>query len=425
MARIQHIKAREILASNGIPTVECFIGLDNNSFGVTSVPAGVSIGAHEAKELRDGDPERYWGMGAKNAIYNIEQVIGPKIMGMDPRNQEEIDRLMIQLDGTQDKKKLGANSILAVSIACCKAAAMSSALPLFVFIAHLNRNKEQGIPIKIPLPMSLIIEGGEHGSDNLNFQEFLVVPAPAKRRSFSDNLMMISQIYHSAGKILGRNRRFTQVGDEGGFVPSLYANIDAIDLVSQAISQTQFRLGIDVFLSLDIAASTFWANGHYTIKDRTSSLSPQEMLEYYNDLVNQYRILSIEDPFAEDEWDWWQQITKSLGSRVMIVGDDLVTTNKQRLEKAIKDQAINAVIIKPNQIGTITETLEVVKMARAAGYDIVVSHRAGETNDAFIADFSVGIGAGFAKLGAPTRGERVAKYNRLLEIESILPRLKL
>ncbi len=425
MAKIKHIKAREILASNGIPTVECFIGLDNNSFGVASVPAGISIGTHEAKELRDGDPERYWGMGAKNSVYNIEQAIGPKIMGMDPRNQAEIDHLMIQLDGTEDKKKLGANSILAISIACCKAAAMSSGLPLFVLIAHLNRNKEQGIPIKIPLPMALIIEGGEHGSDNLNFQEFLVVPAPAKRRSFSDNLIMIAQIYHSVGKILGRNRRFTLVGDEGGYVPSLYANVDAIDLISQAISQTQFRIGTDVFLSLDIAASTFYANGYYTIKDRTTSLTSQEMFEYYNDLVNQYRILSIEDPFAEDEWNWWEQLTRSLGSRVMIVGDDLIATNKQRLDKAIKNQAINAVIIKPNQIGTITETLEVVKIARAAGYDIIVSHRAGETNDAFIADFAVGIGAGFAKLGAVARGERVAKYNRLLEIESILPRIKL
>lgn len=416
-AKIKTIKAREILSCNGAPTVECLVVLENGALGVASVPSGVSVGSYEAKELRDSDPERFWGMGVKTAVDAVNQIIAPKLYGLDGQNQKQIDQLMIQLDGTPQKKKLGANSILSVSMAVAKAAAMSLRMPLFSHINQLMQTSDQKTMARVPIPMVLLLEGGQHGAENLNFQEFLLVPAPARRRSYSDSLAMISQVYHALARILGQRKQFNAVGQEGGFVPNLYTNADALDLINQAVTMTQFQLGGDVFISLDIAASSFYKNGQYTIKDRTTSISSADLAEYYKDMISQYRILSLEDPFAEDDWRYWTEMTRRFGSQIMVVGDDLIATNKERLQKAVKEEAINSVIIKPNQIGTLSETLQVVQLARSSDFEIIVSHRAGDTNDTFIVDLAVGVGAHFVKFGALVRGERVAKYNRLLEIE--------
>jgi len=414
MAKIKAITAREILDSRGNPTLETRIELEDGSVGIASVPSGASIGKYEALELRDNDPQRYNGFGVLKAVANVNNIIASKIIGLNADNQLEVDKTLITLDGTPNKANLGANSLLSVSQGVCEAAAASEKVHNFEHVSHLYGLKKE--EMKMPIPIFNLINGGKHGAGNLDFQEFHLIPAAQK--TYSEGLKMAEETYQGVKKVLIRNGAIHSVGDEGGFAPNLFTNLDALEVLTQAIKETGYELNKDALLGLDTAASYFYKEGRYQIRDRSAPMDASELIEFYKDLVLQYPLLSLEDPIYEDDWKGWQKIRKEL-PKTLIIGDDLLATNKKRVEEAIKLEACSAILVKPNQIGTMAETIEVIKIARRAGWKIIVSHRSGETEDDFIADFAVGVGADFTKFGAPARGERVAKYNRLLEIESI------
>lgn len=420
MSKIHSVSATEILDSRGNPTIEATVVLDDGWRGVASVPSGASTGHYEAIELRDGDPKRYNGLGVLKAVQNVNQVIAPKVIGLDPSKQAEIDKLLISLDGTKDKSKLGGNAILSVSQGICEAAAATLKLPLWKYIYQLAVNSFQLTvsSLHIPTPTFNLINGGKHGAGNLEFQEFHVIPVAGK--PYHQALEMGEEIYQTVKKVLIRHGAVHSVGDEGGFAPNLFTNMDALEVIVQAIKESGHEFRKDVFMGLDVAASHFYKNGTYSIRDRTQPLQANELIEYYRELCQQYPLYLLEDPLFDDDWDSWAKLTEEIGEKTIVVGDDLLCTNSERVKKGVEKKACTAILVKPNQIGTISETLEVIKSARTAGWKVIVSHRSGETNDTFIADFAVGVGADFTKFGAPARGERVAKYNRLLEIEEEL-----
>ncbi len=413
MAKIKQITAREILNAKGNPTIETTVILNDGKSGTASCPSGTSVGNYEATELKDHDEKRYLGNGVLKAISNINEVITPAILGIEATKQQEVDKRMIELDGTQNKSRLGANAILSVSMAVAKAAAKSSLLPTFLYLREFV--KKEGTAIKIPTPLFNILNGGKHAGGNADFQEFMVIPASSK--SYSESLNMAVNLYDSLRNTLGQNNMTTLIGDEGGFAPTLPTNKEGLELLRQAIQSTQFRYGFDVFLGLDTAATNFFHEGKYRIKDKAMQLSPSDMISFYEEINKDFHLLYLEDPLAEDDWEGWSKIAGTLTEQTIIVGDDLTATNPYRLQMAMDKKAITGIIIKPNQIGTVIEALAVVEVARQAGIKIIVSHRSGETNDDFIADFAVAVSADYAKFGSPVRGERVAKYNRLLEIE--------
>lgn len=418
MKRVTKIWAREILDSRGVPTIEAVCQIEGGAMAVASVPAGKSTGTHEAVALHDLDKNRYRGLGVLKAVENVNNVIGPALVGQDVTQQSAIDAKLVELDGTPNKAKLGANAILAVSIACSKAGAMASGKPLYRWIEGLAREHGISPQVHVPTPLFNLVNGGLHGSGNLDFQEFHVIPASSK--VYSDALRCGVEIYLTLGKNLERRGAIHSVGDEGGYAPNLFTNADALEVVVEAIKETNYHLGRDVFLGLDVAASVFFKGGEYSIRDKSSPLKDDDLLEYYKTINDQYHLALIEDPFHEDAWDSWKKIYTEMGKSLVIVGDDILVTNPERVQKAIEQQACNGILVKPNQIGTVTETIKVIKQARDAGWSVIVSHRSGETNEWFIADFAVGVGADHVKFGAPARGERVAKYNRLLSIENEL-----
>jgi enolase len=413
MSEIIEVRAREILDSRGNPTVEADVILESGAMGRAAVPSGASTGEHEAIELRDGDPKRYGGKGVLRAVQHIEETIAPAVRGMDPLDQIAIDRALIELDGTPNKERLGANSILAVSMAAARAAADDLGLPLFRYL---------GGPMArtLPVPMMNVLNGGAHATNTVDFQEFMVVPLGAE--SFRDALRMGAEVFHSLKKVLVKRGLATGVGDEGGFAPDLRSDEDALAVLVEAIEGAKYAPGRDVALALDPAASELYDKaGKYTFKKSgAGTLDAHGMIELYAKWLDQYPIVSIEDGLAEDDWDGWAALTAALGDRVQLVGDDIFVTNAQRLAKGIESHVANSILIKVNQIGTLTETLESIEMARAAGYLSVISHRSGETEDTFIADLAVGTGAGQIKTGSASRTDRVAKYNQLLRIEQQL-----
>ncbi len=422
MSKISRVWAREILDSRGLPTLETGCMLDSGQISVSSVPSGTSSGSHEALELRDGDTARFLGQGVLKAVGNVNTVLGQAVVGMDPMDQFGVDKRLVEIDGTENKSKYGANAILSISEAVCRAGSMVANQPLYSWIFSLASKGGITQKVRIPVPLLVMIEGGLHGAGNLDFQEFWAIPATNK--SFSEGIQMAVEIYLTMGENLARRGAIHSVGQEGAYAPNLFTNADAFEVFVESIKQTKYSLGRDVFLGLDVAASTFYKDGEYLIKDKSSAMDDTQFLEYYKSLCDQYKLAILEDPFQEDAWDSWKKINNELSQSVLIVGDDLLVTNPKRIQKAIDEKACNAIIVKPNQIGTITETLNVIKMSKTAGWKIIVSHRAGETNDSFIADFAVGVGADYIKSGAPARGERVAKYNRLSAIELELSRTK-
>jgi enolase len=411
MKTIKRIEGRQILDSRGNPTVEVEVLLDDGAVGLAAVPSGASTGSHEAVELRDGDPSKYQGKGVLKAVNNIQKIIAPAIVGMSALKQEAIDRRMIELDGTPNKGKLGANAILGVSLAVAHAAAKSKGVPLYRYLggteAHL-----------LPVPLMNILNGGKHAEDSVDLQEFMVVPAGAE--SFAHALRIGSEVYHALKKVLKKKGANTAVGDEGGFAPRLATNREAVEMIIAAIGAAGYKPGRECFIALDPASTEFYNQGKYVLAKEGLSYTSAEMVNYYYKLVASYPIISIEDGLAEDDWGGWQFLNKKLDSRIQLVGDDLYTTNKERLSRGIKERASNSILIKLNQIGTLSETLEVMEMAKKAGWTSVVSHRSGETEDTTISDLAVAMNSGQIKAGAPCRSERVAKYNRLLRIEEEL-----
>lgn len=418
MSKVKQIWAREILDSRAKPTIETACMLDSGHVAVASVPGGTSTGSHESLELRDGDNLRFKGLGVLKAIENVNNILGPALTGMDPSNQEDADNKLISLDGTEKKTKYGANAILSISAAIAKAGALSNSLSLHSWINRISKNIGLEAKETIPTPLVNMINGGKHGAGNLDFQEFLVIPATNK--NYSDGLQMSVEIYYAVGENLKRKGAIHSVGHEGGYTPNLFTNADALELLVESIKETPYSMGRDVFLGLDVAANTFYKDGEYTIRDKSAPMDDNALLEYYKFLNSQYHLAIIEDPFYEDGWGSWTKICDAFDNQVLIVGDDLLATNPKRVEKAASEKACNSILIKPNQIGTVTETIKVIKIARDLKWKVIVSHRSGETNDSFIADFAVGTGADYVKFGAPARGERVAKYNRLLSIEKEL-----
>lgn len=419
MAKIKQIKASEILDSRGNPTVEATIILSDGVVGTAGCPSGASIGSYEALEIRDRDPSRFNGMGVLRAIENIEKIIAPTLIGFEAAKQQEIDRLLIDLDGTQNKGRLGANATLAVSMAVCEAAAKSAILPLFLYLRQFIQR--ENTTLKIPTPLFNLINGGKHAGNNLDFQEFLVIPATAK--PYNEALQIGNLLYAGTKEILKNSGLPTLVGDEGGFAPRLAKNLEAFELLQKAIDNTNLRLGFDIFFGLDAAANNFYKNQNYAIREKTMTFSSSDLISFYEELNKQYPLLYLEDPLFEDDWEGWVNLSSKISQNTVLVGDDLTTTNPYRLQMAIDKRAIAGIIIKPNQIGTVLEALAVVEAARSAGLKIIVSHRSGETNDSFIADFAVAASSDYVKFGAPVRGERVAKYNRLLQIEKQLKQL--
>ncbi len=422
MAKISHIWAREILDSRAIPTLEAACKLDNGQVVVASVPSGASTGTHEALELRDGDEFRYKGKGVLKAVENVNKIIGPALIGRDPSDQKGIDLSLKQLDGTENKSRLGANSLLVVSTVVLKAAASANNMPLYSWVQNLATAMGINVKLHVPTPIFNMINGGLHGAGNLDFQEFFVIPTTSK--TFSEGLRMGVEVYLSLGETLKRQGAIHSVGDEGGYAPNLFTNADALETLLSTIRNVGLTMGRDVFLGLDVAATTFYKDGTYSIRDKSAPLNEDGMIDYYKALNEEYHMSILEDPLHEDAWVGWEKLFAVLGDQLIIVGDDLLVTNPKRLQKAIVEKACNGILVKPNQSGTILETLEVIKTAQAANMKIIVSHRSGETNDWFIADFAVGVGADFVKFGAPARGERVAKYNRLSSIEQELIYLK-
>lgn len=416
MVKIKSIQAREILDSRGNPTVETRVELDDEAVGIASVPSGASTGSFEALELRDNDSKRFQGMGVLKAVANVNQEISPKLIGEVPTDQLGIDELLNELDGTPNKSRLGANAILSVSQAICEASAASLKMPIYGYVHRLTKNFGfKDFDLKIPIPTFNLINGGKHGAGNLEFQEFHIIPTSL--HSYSEGLEMAVDIYQSVKTVLIRHGAIHSVGDEGGFAPNLFTNLDALEILIEALAASQKVLGKDANLGLDLAANVFYQNGHYSIKDRASPMTNDDFIQFLAELQVQYPLILLEDPLFENDWDGWQKITQRFGEKVILVGDDFLCTNFERCQKAIESKSCNGILVKPNQVGTISEILQVIKLCREAGWKVSVSHRSGETNDDFIADFAVGVGADYAKFGAPARGERVAKYNRLLEIE--------
>ncbi|GAA5178451.1 phosphopyruvate hydratase [Rugosimonospora acidiphila] len=409
MATIEAIVAREILDSRGNPTVEVEIGLDDGTIARAAVPSGASTGAFEALELRDGDKDRYLGKGVQKAVDNIEEKIFPELVGYDVTDQRAIDQKMLDVDGTPDKSELGANAILGVSLAVAKAGANSSSLSLFRYLGGPNAHL-------LPVPMMNILNGGAHADSNVDIQEFMIAPIGAP--DFREAVRSGAEVYHALKGVLKKQGLSTGLGDEGGFAPSLPHNAAALDLIGEAVGIAGYELGKDIVLALDVAATEFFSDGAYTFEG--SAKSADEMISYYAKLVESYPIVSIEDPLAEEDWAGWAAMTAQLGDRIQIVGDDLFVTNPTRIARGIAERAANAVLVKVNQIGSLTETLDAVELAHRAGFRTMMSHRSGETEDTTIADLAVAVGSGQIKTGAPARSERVAKYNQLLRIEEEL-----
>lgn len=417
-SKIYAVTSREILDSRGNPTVESTVILESGYRGTASVPAGASVGKYEAVELRDKDPQRFDGKGVMTAVGNVVNVLGPKIRGMDALDQKSIDKALVDADGSKSKATLGANSILSVSLANAVAAANNSRLPLY---KYLNNLVSADFPItmeRMPTPTLNLINGGLHGAGNLNFQEFHVIPATNKAYHLA--IQMGAEIYQAVKKILTYRNAIHSVGDEGGFAPNLFTNLDAMEVLLEAVRTTPYRFGVDVFFGLDVAAAHFKRERGYEIKDRPAAFTTEEFIGYLKELHEKYRLLLLEDPLEEDDWEGWSKMTAQMGQEVLIVGDDLLATNPERLNTAISKQACSAILLKPNQIGTLSEFLNVVVIAKKNDMRCVTSHRSGETNDSFIADLAVAIQSDYVKFGAPARGERVAKYNRLLQIEAEL-----
>ncbi|MFD0748419.1 phosphopyruvate hydratase [Phytohabitans flavus] len=409
MATIEGIVAREILDSRGNPTVEVEIGLGDGTIARAAVPSGASTGAFEAVELRDGDSDRYKGKGVEKAVANIEDRIVPELIGFDATEQRAIDQKMLDLDGTPNKSDLGANAILGVSLAVAKAAAASSELSLFRYVGGPNAHV-------LPVPMMNILNGGAHADSNVDVQEFMVAPIGAP--TFREALRTGAEVYHALKSVLKKKGLATGLGDEGGFAPDLPTNAAALDLIGEAVQAAGLRLGTDIVLALDVAATEFYKDGAYVFEG--SPKPTDEMINYYSKLVDAYPIVSIEDPLAEDDWAGWSAFTAALGDKIQVVGDDLFVTNPERIARGIAEKAANAVLVKVNQIGTLTETLDAVDLAHRAGFKCMMSHRSGETEDTTIADLAVATGTGQIKTGAPARSDRVAKYNQLLRIEEEL-----
>jgi enolase len=414
--KITKIKARQILDSRGNPTVEADVVLENGSFGRAAVPSGASTGKNEALELRDNDKNIYNGKSVLKAVSNINSQISSKLEGFDVTDQQKIDNTLIDLDGTENKSQLGANAILAVSLASAHAAAIYLKIPLYEYIHQISQTKENYL---LPIPMVNIFNGGKHAAGSTDIQEFMILPLGAD--SFSKALEMSVDVFRQLKVVLQDNGYTTTVGDEGGFAPQVKnGNREALDLISQAVSKTKYKLGIDILLGLDIASSELYENGKYNLKTESKSLTSDEMIKYLKDLTEKYPLISIEDGLSQDDWQGWQKLTKTLAEKIQLVGDDLLVTNTKFLKRAIDQKAGNAILIKVNQIGTLTETISAVKMAKEAGWNAIISHRSGETEDTTIAHLAVGLATGQIKTGSMSRTDRIAKYNELLRIEETL-----
>jgi enolase len=411
MATIKNVKAREILDSRGNPTLEVEVVLADGTKGVAAVPSGASTGKYEAVELRDGDKRRYGGLGVLKAIEHVNTEIASAIVGMSSLEQAAIDQQLIELDGTANKARLGANAILGTSLAVAKAGASFRGISLYRYLGGARAKQ-------LPVPMLNILNGGKHASSSVDFQEFMTVPVGAA--DFHQAMQVSSEVYHSLRKVLEDKRLNTNVGDEGGFAPGLSSNKDALELIMAAIDRAGYKAGQDLFIALDPAASTFYQHKKYVLSREGVTLGSKEMIDYYVKLISDYPVISIEDGLAEDDWASWSLLTARLGKQIQLVGDDLYATNMKRLEKGIAQKASNSILIKPNQIGTLSETLAVIKRAQQTGWTTIISHRSGETEDTTIADLAVASNAGFIKAGAPCRSERLVKYNRLLRIEEEL-----
>jgi len=411
MAVITDVYAREIMDSRGNPTVEVEVYLEDGTIGRAAVPSGASTGQFEAVELRDGESPRYLGKGVLQAVANVNDIIGPAILGFDASEQVAIDRIMIELDGTPNKAKLGANAILGVSMAVARAAAESYDLPLFQYLGGTNAKE-------LPVPMMNILNGGAHADNNVDIQEFMIMPIGAT--SFMEALRYCAEVYHTLKGVLKAKGLATGVGDEGGFAPNLGSNEEALQVISEAVEKAGLVVGKDIVYAIDAASSEFYKDGKYHLAGEGKVKTAAEMVEYYAELCEKYPIYSIEDGLAEEDWEGWKLLTERLGKTVQLVGDDLFVTNTERLSRGIKEDTANAILIKVNQIGTLTETFDAIEMAKRAGYTAVISHRSGETEDSTIADIAVAVNAGQIKTGAPARSERVAKYNQLLRIEDML-----
>lgn len=417
MTKIQSIKAREIIDSRGLPTLEGKLVLDNGQEVVSAVPAGTSIGKYEALELRDADPSRLRGLGVTKAVAIVNDLLAPKLVGVSPLKQKDVDYWLIKADGTKNKERLGANSTLLISQLFVKAAAVSEKIPVFSYInSFYTKSFKADLPVrKIPTPIFNIINGGKHANNDLQFQEFQILPSSSF--SFEKSYLTGLEIFHELKEVLLYRNANISVGEEGGFTPDFSTNLDAVAIIAETINKRGLKLGVDIFLGLDIAASHFFKDDRYLLKDMTHPMNRDEYIEFLLTMLKTYAFLTLEDPLNQDDFDGWAQLNKKIPKDVYLVGDDLLATNKERLLRAIKEKSCTTILVKPNQIGTITETLEVVDTARKNNINYVVSHRSGETNDSFIADFAVGVQSDFVKFGAPSRGERVAKYNRLLQIE--------
>lgn len=411
MTIISDIYAREVLDSRGNPTVEVEVYLESGAFGRAMVPSGASTGAYEAVELRDNDKSRYAGKGVLQAVDNVNEIIAPELVGLDALDQIGIDGIMIELDGTPNKAKLGANAILGVSMAIARASANALGIPLYVYLGGFNAKQ-------LPVPMMNILNGGKHADNNVDIQEFMVMPVGAE--SFSQALRIGTEIFHTLKSVLKDKGLNTAVGDEGGFAPNLSSNEEAIQTIMEAIKKSGYEPGKDVFLALDVAATEMYKDGEYDLEGEGVKKSTDEMIEFLADLADKYPIISIEDALSEDDWEGWKKLTDRIGNKVQLVGDDLFVTNTERLERGIESATANSILVKVNQIGTLTETFDAIEMAKRAGYTAVISHRSGETEDSTIADIAVATNAGQIKTGAPSRTDRVAKYNQLLRIEDEL-----
>jgi enolase len=416
MPKINKVQAREILDSRGYPTVEVTLTSDSGYRAESSAPSGSISSKYEAVELRDNDAQRFQGYGVLKAVEQINKTLAPLVIGLDPTQQTQLDQKLIDADGTANKSKFGANALLAISQAGVKLGAAHYNLPIYQYLKQKYYPNEQ--LTKLPSPIFNVINGGAHGAGNLDFQEFHVIPSI--RFPFAQALQIGEEIYQSLKKTLKFRRAINSVGDEGGFTPDLFTNLDALSVILESFKQTPYQLNKDVFLGLDVAADFFYKNGHYEIKDRAQPYREDELIEYFQSLVKEFSLFSLEDPLQQDAWGGWTKLTQILQNSCLVVGDDLLSTNKSRVEEAITKSACNAILVKPNQVGTISETINIINLCRQNHYKIIVSHRSGETNDTFIADFAVGTLADYTKFGAPARGERVAKYNRLMAIATEL-----
>lgn len=414
MTIISDVYAREVLDSRGNPTVEVEVYLESGALGRAIVPSGASTGAHEAVELRDEDKSRYLGKGVLKAVENVNEIIAPEVIGMDALDQLGIDKLMITLDGTHNKGKLGANAILAVSMAVARAAADALDLPLYVYLGGFNAKQ-------LPVPMMNIVNGGAHADNNVDVQEFMVLPVGAP--TFKEALRVGAEIFHNLKSVLKAKGLNTAVGDEGGFAPNFTSNEDALSSIMEAIEKAGYKPGVDVLLGMDVASTEFFKDGKYHLEGEGKSFTPAEFVDLLSSWVDKYPIVTIEDGCSEDDWEGWKLLTEKLGNKIQLVGDDLFVTNTERLEKGINDGIGNSILIKVNQIGTLTETFDAIEMAKRAGYTAVISHRSGESEDSTIADIAVATNAGQIKTGAPSRTDRIAKYNQLLRIEDQLGEL--